>query len=65
MQRLYSLRDVWETLGIKMRTLRDWVRRGKLHAIKMPDRHWYITEKQYVVLKERTGDADKNRKYSE
>lgn len=60
MKKLYSLREVWETLGIKIRTLRDWICKGKLEAVKLPDRHWYITEKQYIVLKERNGDADKD-----
>lgn len=60
MEKMYSLREIWETLGIKMRVLRDWVKRGKLPAVKMQNRKWYVTEEQYIRLKEQKGHADKD-----
>lgn len=33
----YRVSDVAEAFGVKPRTIRDWIRRGKLHAYKVPD----------------------------
>lgn len=47
MGKMFSLRNAAAMLGITTRTARDWVRKGKLAAIKYPasDR-WYVDESE-------------------
>ncbi len=33
----YRVSDVAEAFGVKPRTIRDWIKRGKLQAYKVPD----------------------------
>lgn len=43
-QKYYTLRQVSEITGVKMRTLRSWLACGKLNAIKYPNqRRWFVS----------------------
>ena len=45
MERYYSIRQASNLLGIKVRTVREWIRKGKLHAIKYGESNrWFIPE---------------------
>lgn len=47
MQKYYTLKQVSEITGVKMRTLRDWLSRGKLKAIKYPNqRRWFVSAEE-------------------
>ena len=53
-EKFYSLRKTAELLGIKTRTLREWIRTGKIVAIKYPNgRMWFISEKEIGRVRER------------
>lgn len=60
MEQMHTLREIWETLGIKVRTLRHWIGTGRLPAIKLSDNHWYVPHREYIVLKERKEHVDKD-----
>ena len=52
MERWYTLRDASELLGIKVRTLREWLKQGKVKAVKYPNgKNWYIREKDLMRLR--------------
>ena len=56
MEKNYSLRQASEVLGIRVRTVREWIRQGKLKAQKYPiSNRWFITEDE---IKRVTGNAD-------
>ena len=47
MEKRYSLREAAPLLGIKVRTLREWIRLGKIQAIKYEvSNRWYITQSE-------------------
>lgn len=47
MDKMYNLREVSALLGIKVRTVRQWVYDGKLNAIKYQDsRRWFVSESE-------------------
>ena len=51
MERYYSIQQVAPMLGIKVRTVRDWISKGKLHAIKMHGgRKWAIAETEILRI---------------
>ena len=57
MKQFYTLRNAAEILGIKTRTAREWVKTGKLSAIKYPgsDR-WYVSSDE--IEKVRGGQVE-------
>jgi excisionase family DNA binding protein len=39
----YNIRHASTLLGVKVRTIREWIKNGKLNAIKYPaSNRWYI-----------------------
>ena len=62
MERGYNLKQVSELLGIKLRTVREWVRNGKIHANKITGTNrWIVMESEIRRLQ----NANKDREYSE
>lgn len=51
-ERYYNLNEVAVLLGIKVRTAREWVHNGKLHAVKYPNgRPWYVPESEITRIR--------------
>lgn len=51
-ERGYNLNEVAELLGLKVRTVRQWVKDGKVKAKKIADsRRWIITESEIRRLR--------------
>ena len=47
MEKGYSLLQTANLLGVKIRTVREWVRNGKIKADKIPDsRRWVVSESE-------------------
>lgn len=56
-ERGYNLNEVAELLGLKVRTVRQWVKDGKVKATKIADsRRWIVTESEIRRLQ----NGDKN-----
>lgn len=60
MERWYTLNDTAKLLGIKVRTVRQWIRDGKLNAAKYPNsRFWYVTSTEIQRIRgEARGNKD-------
>lgn len=51
-EKCYSLKDTAVLLGIKVRTMRQWIRDGKIKAFRYEgNRRWYVTESEVRRLK--------------
>lgn len=51
MEQIYSIRQASVLLGIKVRTVREWIRNGKLKAMKdAHSRRWSISEAEIKRL---------------
>jgi excisionase family DNA binding protein len=37
----YNIRDTAQLCGVKVRTVRDWIRRGKIKAYKQENGWWW------------------------
>ena len=62
MERGYNLIQTAELLGIKVRTAREWVHSGKIHAGKIEgSRRWIVMESEIKRLQGVTGGADDNK----
>lgn len=47
MEKTYKLKEAAEILGLKVRTIRQWVHDGKIEAFKVPGgKHWFIKESE-------------------
>ena len=47
MEKYYSIRQASNILGIKVRTVREWIRNGKITAIKYgASNRWFIPESE-------------------
>ena len=59
MEKGYNLREVAECMGLKVRTIRQWVHDGKIKAVKPEGgKQWIVSESEIRRLK---GDnADEN-----
>lgn len=57
-----TIRQVADALGLKVRTIREWIRTGRLPAEKK-GKAWYI-EESIVHSKEVADRADKGREHS-
>lgn len=56
MEKHYSIRQASNLLGIKVRTVREWIRNGKLSAVKYGvSNRWFISEEE---IKRVTGNGD-------
>ena len=50
-ERGYNLKDVADLLGLKVRTVRQWVHDGKIQATKIPNsRRWIVMESEIKRL---------------
>ena len=58
-----TIRQAAIILGIKPRTIREWIKTGRLKAIKGTDNAWHIPEGE-VYRKETQERADKGREHS-
>lgn len=57
MEKGYNILEVAELLGIKARTVRDWIKRGKIHAQKLSgSRRWVILESEIRRLRNENTD---------
>ena len=53
MERLYNVNQAAEALGIKVRTIRQWIHTGKIKAGKYPvSNRWYIAESEIRRLRD-------------
>lgn len=51
MEKYYNLNQTAELLGIKVRTVREWVRKGQIKANKLTGtRRWAVSETEIVRL---------------
>ena len=59
MERGYNLIQVSELLGIKVRTVREWVHNGKLNANKIPgSNRWIVLESEIKRLQGRRNENE-------
>lgn len=65
LDRAYSLKDACRFLGISIRTMRVWVKQGKVHASKIEGtRRWMITENEIRRLRGEKRNANEDRLHS-
>jgi excisionase family DNA binding protein len=57
-----TIREVADALGLKVRTIREWIRKGKIRAGKIGG-HWYIPIEE-IMDKEVQERAYKGREHS-
>ena len=60
MERTYNTEKAAELLGITRRTLRQWIKDGKIKAYKytnQPNGHWYIYESEIARIKEQANGS--------
>lgn len=51
METSYNIKETAEMLGIKVRTVREWIRNGKIKAFKYPNSSiWRIKESEIKRL---------------
>lgn len=51
METTYNIKETAEMLGIKVRTVREWIRNGKIKAFKYPNSSiWRIKESEIQRL---------------
>ena len=43
---MYTLQQAADAIGIKVRTIREWVKSGKIRAVQSENRRWYIDESE-------------------
>ena len=52
MDKRYSIRQASELLGIKVRTVREWIRLGKIKAEKYEvSNRWFISESEILRVR--------------
>ena len=55
MEKVYNTLQVAELLGLKLRTIRQYIQDGKINAKKVPgSRRWYVTESEVKRLRNET-----------
>ena len=60
MEQYYSLSDASGKLGIKVRTARQWLRDGKLKAVKYPaSNRWFISAEEIKRVRGEYSDDNK------
>ena len=61
MEKAYNLNQAADLLGIKVRTIRVWVRTGKINAKQIPGtRRWIVLESEILRLQGKS-EADENK----
>ncbi len=61
MERDYTIRDAAVILGIKVRTLRQWIHDGKINAYKRDfSRRWVIRESELRRVKDDRESGERN-----
>ena len=61
MERMYNIVQASQLLGIKVRTVRDWISKGKLHAQKYEcSNRWYIPESEINRVRSTMRSIDKD-----
>lgn len=60
MEKMLNLRQTADILGVQLRTVREWVRNGRLVGVKMAgSNRWSVPESEIVkVQKGETKNAD-------
>ena len=61
MERLYNVNQAADALGIKVRTIRQWIHTGKLKAGKYPvSNRWFVSESEIRRLRneQRSGELE-------
>lgn len=63
MKKSYGVRETALMMGVKVRTIRDWIAKGKLKAHKAPNgRYWRVYEDDILEKLERAYDENENAK---
>jgi excisionase family DNA binding protein len=55
--KLYSVKDLNESLGVNERTVREWFRRGRIKGVKIGT-EWHVTEENLGKFLNAEGVAD-------
>jgi excisionase family DNA binding protein len=55
--KLYSVKDLKESLGVNERTVREWFRKGRLKGVKIGT-EWHVTEENLGKFLNAEGVAD-------
>ena len=51
MERRYNLREAADLLGVKVRTIREWIKNGKIKAQKYDvSNRWFIVQSEGLVV---------------
>ncbi len=58
-----TIKQAAEALGLQVRTIREWIKTGRLPATKGNDGRWYIDE-SVIKSEEVQARADKGREHS-
>jgi excisionase family DNA binding protein len=57
MEKGYNLKDAANLLGVKVRTIRQWIHDGKINATKIPmTRRWLVMESE--IRRMQNGNKD-------
>lgn len=59
MEKHYSLVETAEILGIKVRTVRDWLRKGNIKASKYENgKKWYVSQSEIERLQNKMTEGN-------
>lgn len=65
MDKYYKLLEAANLLGIKVRTAREWVKNGKLKAVKYPTSNmWFVPQSEITRIRGEVVDGNENREHS-
>lgn len=53
MENEYGIRAAAKLIGIKARTVRDWIYKGKIRAYKNKSNKWLITQSEIEKIREK------------
>ena len=57
--KFYGTREAADLLGVKVRTLREWIKLGKIKVEKSEDEwRWKISEEEICRLRSKTSQAN-------
>ena len=59
-KKCYGAQTAADIIGIKVRTIRDWISRGKLSAVKAPGSHRWLVDENEIVRARDNKHANKN-----
>ena len=50
---MYNIREAASIIGVQTRTIREWLKLGKIHGEKNPiSKRWFFTEEEVTRIKE-------------